>query len=120
MNPTAQAIPSPQEDLSKTLSEVKKEILFQIINNLKHHDISVEEAQNLAKDFLSLFPVNTKEELFDKIHSLSERYPEAREAYIKFASPYENEKSQRIVVAMQQHIQQGNYQKVLELAKGKI
>lgn len=112
--PTQVAI-DPVKDF---VSKVESDLLFHIITNMKKKQIAVPTAQQLARDFLALLPVKDKEELLIKLQKLAATYPEAREVYVQYAVPFEEEKRQEKLLAMAAHVNSGDIEKALLIAKG--
>lgn len=106
------------EDLEKLISDVERDLLFHIIMNMKHRKISIGEAHYLAQDFLKFLPVQDKEDLLKKLLDLGKKYEEAREVYIKYGTPHEEEKRNKLLEAMRDHIKNGDIEKAIETAKG--
>src|SRR5258708_3355472 len=76
------------DPIQNLIIDVEKDLLYQIMLHLRQRKISKEQSQQLAKDFLALLPVQDKKELLDKLYKLGEHNPEAKEVYLKYATPY--------------------------------
>jgi beta-xylosidase len=85
---------------------------------MRQRKISKEQAQQLAKDFLALLPVQDKKDLLDKLYQLGQNNPEAKEVYIKYAAPYFEEERLKKLQLMTQHIKLGNIEEAIQVAKG--
>ncbi len=105
-------------DMIKLTSDVQRDLLFEIIMSLRHKLITVGGGRRLAKDFLALFPIQTKEEIIEKMKNLSEKYPEARAVYLKYAVPHQDQIEKELLNQISQHIQSGNIDQALNVAKG--
>jgi hypothetical protein len=108
---------SNDDDLKQLISDLERDLLFQIIFNLRHKSISVNEAQRLAQDFLAILPENDKEHLLIKLAALSKEYPEVREVYLKYAPSYYEEKTHQLIDEMVKYIHEGNIEKAIEIGK---
>lgn len=86
--------------------------------NMKHRRISISEAHHLAQDFLKLLPAQDKEDLLKKLSGLANTYAEAREVFLKYHTPYEEEKRNKLLSTMRDHIKNGDIEKAIEVAKG--
>lgn len=116
--PDVQSITQAPFSIEMLQSDIERDLLFHIILNMRHRKISVGEAENLAKEFLTLMPAIDKEDLLNKLNSLGHKYPEAQAVYVKYAAPYEEEKRIKLLQTMTEHIQKGNIEEAISLAKG--
>lgn len=107
-------------DMLKLTSDVQRDLLFELIMSMRHKLITVGGARRLAKDFLALLPLQTKEEVIEKMKNLSEKYPEARAVYLKYAVPHQNQVEKELLDQISEHIQSGNIDQALNVAKGGI
>ena len=109
-----------QEDTNfkKLISEVERDLLFQIIINMKHKVISVGESRRLAQDYLALLPFSSKEDLIKNMNALGHKYPEARAVYLKYTIPYLDQEENKLITQMSQYLQNGNIEEALNIVKG--
>lgn len=107
-----------QQNLDNLVSDVEKDLLFYIITNMKHRKISIAEAHYLASDFLKLLPVKDKEDLLSKLSGLANTYDEVREVFVKYNTPYEEEKRNILLNMMRDHIKNGDIEKAIGVVKG--
>lgn len=107
------------DPLPKIISDVERDLLFEILWNMRHSKISLETSHQLAKEFLLLLPVHDQKELLDKLLSLGEKYPEAQSVYVKHAAPLEQAERNAILAQLSQHIKSGNLEHALTLVKEK-
>ncbi len=105
-------------DLLKFTSDVQRDLLFELIMSMRHKLITIGGGRRLTKDFLALFPFQTKEEVIEKMKGLSEKYPEARTVYLKYAVPHINQAEKELIDKMTQHLKSGNIEEALNVAKG--
>lgn len=76
----------------KTLqTNFERELLFQIISNLRHDKLTKSRAKNVAKAFLPTLKLNDAEEFILNNAKLSEFYPEILEAFLVSVKKYEEE-----------------------------
>ena len=107
-----------QDDLKKFLENVERDLLLDIILNMRNRKITVGDAEKLARDFLAVLPIRDRQDLLGKLKSLSGKYSEARDVYLKYAAEeHETEKNQA-VDTIANHIKNGEIEKALEVAKG--
>jgi hypothetical protein len=70
------------------LEDVEKTLLNEIVEKLKTKEITVEESQKTAKDFLALLPPTDQKDLLTKLYELSRKHPkEGLPVYLKYAEP---------------------------------
>jgi hypothetical protein len=108
----------PDPALAQFLTDIEKDLLLHILENMKNRKISIGDAQKLAQDFLALLPPIDKEDLLNKLNSLSPKYPEAREVYAAHVSPHEEQKQQQLLQTMRDHIKSGDIEQAIAVAKG--
>jgi hypothetical protein len=73
--------PRTPEDLEH-VTAVQKDILHQIIHNLRNNDeFHMEDARRLARDFLALQLGTEPVDMADKLSSLSDKYPEIEDVW---------------------------------------
>ncbi|MBA3724040.1 MAG: hypothetical protein H0W89_04080 [Candidatus Levybacteria bacterium] len=104
--------------MQSIVTDVEKELLEAIITNLKAELLTEDQAQQLAKEFLALLPMEDKRDLLDKLYKLSKAHVEAKGVYLKYAKPFEEEDRQRKLTLMSQHIQDGKIEHAINVAKG--
>lgn len=108
------------QSLQTLTEDIEKELLNEIVTNLDSTTISVEEAQAVAKEFLSLLPLQDKKDLLDKLYKLSKDHRETADLYIKFAKPIEEDDRQQKLTLMSEHLKKGQIENALAVAKGGI
>lgn len=101
-------------------TDIEKELFDEIVRNLDQATITAEEAQSVAKEFLTLLPLQDKKDLLDKLYKLSVDHIETRDLYLKFAKPIEEDDRQQKLALMSQHIKNGQIDQALAVAKGGI
>lgn len=106
------------DDMKKFISDVELDLTFHIVWNLKNKKISLAEAKSLAADFLKILPAKDKEELLGELRKLCDAYIEACDVYVTHNGTYQNEKRERMLAEMRKHIQEGNIEQALLVAKG--
>lgn len=105
-------------EFERFVSDVERDLLFQIIVHMKHREMTGEEAQKVAKEFLTLLPVVDKEDLLKKLGILSQAHKGAREVFLKYAAPSEEEQRLIKIQTMSEHIKNGDIEKAITVAKG--
>jgi uncharacterized membrane-anchored protein YjiN (DUF445 family) len=104
--------------LQDEVVNIERDLLDQIINRLDDNEMSPEEAQKLAKEFLSFLPIKDQQDLLDKLLQLSHDSNATHEIYLKYAKPHEEDERQRKLALMSQHLSEGNIEQALAVAKG--
>jgi hypothetical protein len=98
--------------------DIEKDLLLEIIKRVDEQKMTEEQAQQLAKDFLALLPIQDKKDLLDKLSKFSQANNEAAGTYLKYAAPYAEEERLRKLELMSKHIQNGEIENALAVAKG--
>lgn len=112
------AAPVVNQDLNRVVQEIEKDLLETIVKNLEGNKIKVEEAQKLAKDFISQLPPQDKKDLLKKLKKVSQMHPEARDVYLKYAhEEFKTDRDARLHLVTA-HIQNGDVDSALTVAKG--
>lgn len=106
------------QTVQSLVTDVEKELLQTIINNLREDRMDVPQARALAKEFLTLLPMQDKHDLLTKLLAFSQKHVEAKSMYLKVAVPAEEEERLRKIEEMSKHIQAGNIEHALTVAKG--
>ncbi len=106
-----------QDTLEKMTSDVKRDLMFYMISNMRKYELTMKDAKYLAKDFLSIFPVKTVEDLLTELYFLGQMYPEARAVFVKYAKPYYEAKSHYLLESAIAYVREGDLEKALSLLK---
>lgn len=106
------------QSMQALITDVEKELLQTIITNLKSDSMNVEQGRQLAREFLSLLPMQDKKDLLEKLLTFSQKHAEAKGMYLKVAKPFEEEERLKKLEQMSQHIQSGNIEHAITVAKG--
>lgn len=99
-------------------TDVEKDLLAAIIENLKKNSLQVEQARELAREFLALLPMEDKRDLLDKLYKFSQEHAETKDLYLKYAKPLEEEDRQKKLALMSEHIKNGQIEHAIAVAKG--
>ena len=100
------------------IKQVEEDLLKHIVANMEKSTLSVEQSQQLARDFLAILPAKDKADLLDKLNGLGQTYDEAKAVYLDFAKPYHAEKREQALSQLSQLIKQGNIEQAITIAKG--
>lgn len=104
--------------LQDAVVEIEKELLDVIIARLDQEKMSPEEAQRLAKEFLSFLPIQDQKDLLAKLFKLSQDNPATKGIYLTYAKPYEESERERKLALMSEHLHKGEIEHALTVAKG--
>ncbi|SRR5258706_16405345 len=110
----------PDASLQQLVEQIEKDLLDHIYLGVQDKEISPDEAQQLAKDFLALLPFRDKKDLLDKLNELGKHHKDAQKLYMKYGVPFEEEERHRKLAAMRDHIKAGNIEKAIAVAKGTL
>jgi hypothetical protein len=108
------------KELEKYINDIKQDLLFHIITNLRAEKVTLGQAKYLSKDFLALLPVQDKEEILNKLYSLTSLYGEARAVFVKYIGPFEEEKTMKKLAVARKYMQNKEYEKALQSMKGVV
>lgn len=100
--------------LQQYILQIEESLLDQIIADLREGKMILGEAKYLAKDFLALLPVKSKEELLDKLYNLKQTYPQARKVFGNYFQRFEEEKTAQRLAILRRSMQQKDYEHALE------
>ncbi len=106
--------------LQQTVTDVEKELLNEIIIRLKENRMTPQDAQKLAKDFLALLPFHDQKDLLEKLKQLSQNNLMLSGIYLHYAAPQEEADRQKKLELMSKHIQEGNIEHAIAVAKGEL
>lgn len=98
--------------------EVKRDVMKQILLDLRHNKITNEDAQKISRYFQALFPVFTQEELLKKIQILSKYYDLFKSLYIKYSTLYYNEQKNTILAIVPNLIRENKIEQAIDVIKG--
>jgi hypothetical protein len=104
--------------MQAVVTDVEKELLLAIIKNLKEDRMTEEQGRQLAREFLTLLPIQDQKDLLEKLYTFSKSHVEAKGVYLKYAKPYEEADRLKKIELMSQHIKNGNIDHALNVAKG--
>jgi hypothetical protein len=107
-----------QQALQAFIENVEQDLLAVIQEHLAKGTLPLEQAQEVAREFLSLLPVHDKTELLLKLSDLGKKYAEAQAVYLKYAAPEDEAMRQTRLTAMSEHIKEGRIEEALKIAKG--
>ena len=106
------------DQMQNITKKVETDLLNSIINNLKQNNINTDGAKKLAQDFLSLLPIQDKQDLLGKLQLLSTIHTQAQVIYLKYAKPYEEEERQEKLTLISNHLKNGQIDHALTISKG--
>lgn len=104
-------------DIQAEVERIKQELLDAIVAKLKENKMDPQKAQQLAVDFLAVLPINDQQDLLLKLKNLGEKYEEARAVYVRELGAINEERRNQALNQMHEHIQQGNIEAALAVAK---
>jgi len=100
------------------LEQVEKKLLDHILAGLKNNSFTAEQSEVLAKQFLAILPPKDKEDLLAKLGELAKEYRPAQETYTEVYAQEAEAKRQGMLNAMRDHIQSGQIDQAIAVAKG--
>ncbi len=104
-------------DIQQEVQAVEKELVEMIILHLKENKLDVAKARQLAKDFLSILPVEDQKDLLNKLKQLGENYEEAKQIYADELAKVNDTAREQVLMEMRNFIHQGNLDGAIGVAK---
>lgn len=105
------------DPLQKEIEAVEEALLDLMIKRLDAEKMTPEEAQQLAKDFLALLPIQEKKELLEKLKQLSIQHSDVTGVYIMEMGRMANEQRDQVLNKMRDAIHKGDINAALQEAK---
>lgn len=105
-------------DIEDVLSDMQRDLLFAIITDMRHLELSLQEAQEEAQAFLQVVSVKDKKELLRRLMRLSKIYKEIRSVFVTYAKAYDEEMKDIIMQTMRILIKANNMQEAVKIGKG--
>lgn len=106
--------------LEQLVRDIKQDLLVEVIVDMKKTELSLDQARQLAKDFLGILPPVNKEELIQKLGSLGKLYKEVRTIFIKYAKLFDEEKRTYLREQAHRFLEKRNISYALLAVKGGI
>ncbi len=104
-------------DISSVVNQVEKDLVEEIVEKLKSNNLKPDRAKTLAKEFLSHLPPKDLNALVEVLRDLTTKYTEVREVYARYYGMQGDMEDAKRIHAMAEHINQGNIEKAIEVAK---
>lgn len=104
--------------LQDTVVDIEKDLLDEIVKRLDKEQITAEQAQNLAGEFLALLPINDQKDLLEKLRNLSQTDPMAQGIFLDYIKSSEEDETSQKLDLMSKHLHQGKIEEALAVAKG--
>jgi len=105
----------------KTFEEFIKEIEIDLVANLtvlnRNKKITFDEAKTIAKDFVGYFPFENYEDLFRKMHALSNNHRVIRKIYVKHAPGYFEAKKEFVLKNFRQAMNEKDIEKAVNISR---
>ena len=73
------------------VKNIERDLVVNMALSVKYKRMTINDAKRLAKEFISN-AFYDEDELFQRLYALSDKYKEARKAYVKHAPQYYQEK----------------------------
>lgn len=108
---------SSPSSITQEVEAVKKELVDLIVTHLQEQKIGIEEAQNLARDFLAVLPIADHKDLLEKLKTLGTTYSSAQKLYVDELGKEEVQKRDIALNQMRDHIQNGQIDHAVAVAK---
>ena len=106
--------------LKQFVNDIERDLMFQIIMNMKHGMLSTGQAQKIAQEYLAMMPVKDKKHVLKHIKQMADTYKEAREVYMKYSDLYYEEKKDKTLKKVSMYLKKNNIEKAVSIMKGGI
>lgn len=103
------------EKLKQTITQIEKEYLQIIIENLKNGNLKLEEAKKHTKEFLALLPFSSFDDFKKKISDFVLKHPIYQKIYLSLLKIEEEEKTQELLNRMTAFIKENKIKEVLKV-----
>ncbi len=103
--------------VSQVVDSVEKDLLAEIVANLKRNKLEPAKAQALAKEFLSHLPPKDFNSMVAILREMSGQYDEAKGVLIKYEAIAQKREDLEKANLMAQHISQGQIEQAIQVAK---
>ncbi len=104
-------------NIQDEVQNVKKELIEIIIKNLRENKIPLARARKLSQDFINLLPIKDQQDLLAKLKNLSANYPETAGIYVEELNKITDTTTDQALTTMRDHIQSGNIDLAISVAK---
>src|SRR5260221_12765852 len=84
--------------------DIENDLLDIIVQNLREHKLKVEQAKQLAQEFLALLPLQDKKDLLEKLYKLELKHNEIKTIYLEYSKQIEEEDRLKKLDLMSQNI----------------
>lgn len=96
------------KQLHELITEIKRDILLEILVKLKDIAMPYEKARDIAAAYVSSGPFESIEDAIEKLNRLADQFPEVRNVYLKYAKPYYEEKRVCLITNIRAAVEQGD------------
>lgn len=110
-----QPIPQPSKEMEELTSEVEKKLFACLVEHIKRSQLTVGQAQDMAKEFTALLPAQNKEALINILQRVGEHFSPAQEVYLSYAKSDEENLKEQTLSQVGPLIQSGDINAALEL-----
>ena len=107
-----------KEELEKLTQDVKRDVMYFVISDMRKQQLSMSQAREIAKDLLAIFPVESFTELMDKLRILGDIYMEVRAVFIKYAKVYYEKQKAYVLGNISELLAKEDIDGALNLVKG--
>lgn len=108
------------KNLQIFINDIKREVLFHIIMDMRDNKLTISDAKDLATDFLSIFPVTDIKDLIYQLQLLGDLYHSIRLVFIKYANEYYDEEKEDILSKIPNYIHTGQINGAIQILRGGV
>lgn len=107
-----------EKELKDYISDMERDLMFQVIMNMKNYKLTMQTAHYIAKDFLEIFPVSDIQRLLNKLKILAKEHEEIRAVFITYAKKYYEKQKDYILTIVPPYIKNGEIEQAVQIVKG--
>lgn len=110
-----QPVPQPSKEMEDLTSEVEKKLFACLVEHIKKSELTVGQAQDMAKEFTALLPAHNKEGLVHILQEVGKHFSPAQEVYLSYARDDAQQQREQRLSQVGPLIQSGNINGALEI-----
>ena len=104
-------------DVQQEVEQVEKELLILITTHLQNNQMTQDEAQRLAQDFLKFLPVKDQADLLKKLQDLATNYDKVKPLYFTEKNKIFEQNKDQILTHVSTLIKSGNIDQAISTIK---
>ena len=99
------------------IKQVEVDYLLDLIKELRSQRIDLPKGREITREFLTLLPFTSLDDMRNKVKTFSEKYKDFSRAYINLQAKEEQEKKTAVLDKMREHLKNKNIDEAINIAK---